>query len=168
LSRDDFPTRKGHAGPRLPTPGAQMIGSHVFAYALIPYASGPGQPSARSQAEAFNAPLRGVAVGLHAGDLPPAAHLLRCSPASFRISAIKSAEDGAGWIVRGYNNSADPLQATLWSWKPFSKVERTNLAEKPLETLSLQANGTVSFPVGGHQIVTLKFSSEQEGASQSS
>ena len=38
LSRDDFSTRKGHAGPFLETPGAQMPGTWAFDYSIIPHA----------------------------------------------------------------------------------------------------------------------------------
>ena len=30
LSRDDMHCRRGHAGPGLPTPGAQCLGTHTF------------------------------------------------------------------------------------------------------------------------------------------
>jgi alpha-mannosidase len=42
LSRDDFSTRRGHAGSMYPTPGAQLQGWHSFDYALIPHAPGQG------------------------------------------------------------------------------------------------------------------------------
>ncbi|HEX9029437.1 MAG TPA: glycoside hydrolase family 38 C-terminal domain-containing protein, partial [Anaerolineales bacterium] len=65
LSRDDFPARKGQAGPGLPTPDAQMIGKHTFEYALIPWkgvgASSPQAIQAYQEAYAFNTPLRAVA-----------------------------------------------------------------------------------------------------------
>src|SRR2546428_2904548 len=36
LSRGDLPERAGHAGPELPTPSAQCIGSRGYRYAVIP------------------------------------------------------------------------------------------------------------------------------------
>ncbi|HEX2185822.1 MAG TPA: hypothetical protein VHN78_09995, partial [Chloroflexota bacterium] len=41
LSRDDLATRPGHAGPPLPTPDAQCLGSHQWELALLPF--GPGE-----------------------------------------------------------------------------------------------------------------------------
>lgn len=35
LSRDDFKTRRSHAGPELKTPGAQCIGSHTFELSIV-------------------------------------------------------------------------------------------------------------------------------------
>ncbi len=40
LSRDDLSTRKGHAGPGMHTPGAQMQGRWKFQYSLIPHEGG--------------------------------------------------------------------------------------------------------------------------------
>ena len=37
LSRDDLSTRRGHAGPGLPTPDAQCPGSHRASFALLPH-----------------------------------------------------------------------------------------------------------------------------------
>ena len=37
LSRDDLSTRRGHAGPGMHTPGAQMQGRWKFQYSLIPH-----------------------------------------------------------------------------------------------------------------------------------
>ncbi len=78
LSRDDFSTRKGHAGPFLETPGAQMPGKWAFDYSIIPH-SGNWQ-SAFWQAYAFETPLRAVTTGLHAGGLPPAGSFVETSP----------------------------------------------------------------------------------------
>jgi membrane-associated phospholipid phosphatase len=36
LSRGDLPERNGHAGPELPTPSAQCLGSRTYRYAVIP------------------------------------------------------------------------------------------------------------------------------------
>ena len=68
LSRDDYSSRNGHAGPFLETPGAQMPGRWSYDYAVIPFAA-PDEAAARQQAYAFAAPLRAVASPLHPGDL---------------------------------------------------------------------------------------------------
>jgi mannosylglycerate hydrolase len=154
LSRSDFTTRKGHAGPGEETPGAQLPGKHTFDYAILPQAGGilPFE-----QAYAFQAPLRSVNTPLHAGSLPAVSSLMEASPREFVLSAIKSAEDGKGWIVRGYNLTDRPLEVKLTSWRPFTRVEVANLAEEVLDVLIPAADGSVLLPVGGHAIVTVKF-----------
>jgi mannosylglycerate hydrolase len=155
LSRDDFPARKGHAGPFMETPGAQMPGQWAFDYSIIPH-SGDWH-SAFRQAYAFETPLRGVTTGLHTASLAPAGSLVESSPESFVVSAVKPAEDGAGWLVRGYNITAEPIQVTLKPWKLFPKVSLVNLAEEKQAALKPDGSGRVTVPVGGHAIVSVLF-----------
>jgi mannosylglycerate hydrolase len=154
LSRDDFITRKGHAGPGMETPGAQLPGKHAFDYAILPQTSG-NLPF--ELAYAFQAPLRTVNTPLHAGALPAASALVQVTPPEFVISAIKSAEDGNGWIVRGYNLTGQPLDVKLTPWRPFDHVECVNLAEEALDILIPDADGSIYLSVGKHAIVTLRF-----------
>jgi alpha-mannosidase len=154
LSRGDFTTRKGHAGPGEETPGAQLPGKHAFDYAILPQISStPGF----EQAYAFQAPLRSLNTPLHAGALPAAASLVQVSPPEFVISAIKTAEDGSGWIVRGYNLTSQPLEVKLTPWQPFARVESVNLVEEALDVLVPAEDGTVHLLVGGHAIASLRF-----------
>jgi hypothetical protein len=158
LSRDDFSTRRGHAGPMLATPGAQMQGSHTFEYALILGDSADPLADYR-QAYAFASPLRAAAASLHAGDLPGECSLVNVTSPAFQVSAVKATEDDtAAIVVRGYNLSAEPQQVSLSLWRPFARVERTALDESTLSVLEADERGQVSFTCRGHEIVTLKFS----------
>jgi mannosylglycerate hydrolase len=153
LSRGDLTTRKGHAGPGEETPGGQLIGKHTFDYAILPTNGAPDF----EQAYAFQAELRSVNAPLHPGALPAAASLVQVSPPEFAVSAIKTAEDGNGWIVRGYNLTAQPLDVKLTPWRPFARVESTNLVEETLDVLIPAADGSVHLPVGGRAIATIRF-----------
>ncbi|MBU2611611.1 MAG: hypothetical protein KJ606_11815, partial [Chloroflexi bacterium] len=164
LSRDDFANRKGHAGPFMPTPGAQMIGKWTFDYSIILHV---GQIDYLSyhQAYAFEAPMRAVSTGLHDGALPTCGSFVEVSPQEFVISAVKETEacpeergDGKGWLVRGYNISGEETNVTLKPWRKFRHVERVNLAEEKLAALKPNLNGSVTFPARGYEIVTVKFS----------
>lgn len=154
LSRADFPTRRGHAGPALPTPGAQEIGRHRFEYAIIPHAGGWEQ--AYQEAYAFNAPLRAVSTGLHAGALPGTGAFLEVEPAGFVQSAVKAAEDGEGIIVRGYNITDEPLQVTLKPFHRFARACRTRLDEREESELAIAPDGSVTLAVRGHEVVTVQ------------
>ncbi len=153
LSRDDFATRRGHAGPMLETPGAQMIGRWCFDYAIL---VGEDCRPPYAQAYAFNVPLRAAETGLHGGPLPPRQSFVEVMPEQFIISAIKVTEDGTGWLVRGYNLGAERLQVTLKPWQPFEQAWRLNLAEREIAPLPIAADGRITLPVGGHEIVTVK------------
>jgi mannosylglycerate hydrolase len=162
LSRDDFPTRKGHAGPMIATPGAQMIGSWAFEYAVIPYVVQEQSTNANKSfpfelAYAFNTPMRAIQTNLHSGILPGQASLIQIEPVDFVISAIKPSEDGSGWIVRGYNIISSPLTLKIRTVIPSIRAERVNLAELFEETIDPSPDGSFSLQVKAHQIATIKF-----------
>ncbi len=156
LSRDDFPERRGPAGPVMPTPGAQMPGHWAFDYAIIPFAE-VDRLTAYHQAYAFQAPLRAASTALHEGMLSSQDALLHVSPQDFIISAIKTARDGSGWLVRGYNISDQPLTVALRTLIPFISAERANLAEEQLTTLSPGVGHEISFDVKAHEVATVLF-----------
>jgi alpha-mannosidase len=153
LSRDDLHCRRGHAGPGVPTPGAQCIGTHVFEYALVPHKG--GWEKAYAQAHAFNAPLRAVTVSASRGPLPAALSPIEASPPGFCLSAIKQAEDGQGLIVRGYNVTQRPLEVVLRLARTWRRATRVNLNEEPQEELALEGN-SVRFVAQPKQIVTVQ------------
>jgi len=155
LSRDDFSTRKGHAGPYLETPAAQMPGTWIFDYSIIPHA-GNWQKS-YEQAYAFEIPMRGVSTSIHRGTLPASGSFLETEPAAFIISTIKQSEDGRGMLVRGYNLSNQPINVRMKPWKNFINVELVNLAEEKLAGVKPDKDGRVTVPVRGHEIVSVLF-----------
>ena len=157
LSRDDLSTRQGHAGPGLPTPGAQMIGRWSFDYAIISFLNHQDEIfQAYQQAYAFNSPMRAVPTTLHDGLLPHSGSFLEVLPAEFVISAIKSAEFGNGLIIRGYNLAGNPIQVSIKLWKRFESIYRVNLAEEIMEELVCDIDGKISLVAKGHEIVTIK------------
>jgi alpha-mannosidase len=154
LSRDDLNCRRGHAGPELETPEAQCLGTHSFDYALIPH-TGDWRTSF-DEAHAFNAPLRAIVTDLHRGTLPLEGSFVEISPSSLVISAIKSAEDGNGLILRFWNTENFDVSTEVKLLKPFERVAVVNLNEEELEELRSDGTRNVSVPVRGKEIVTLK------------
>ncbi len=153
LSRDDFPARNGAAGPILETPRAQMPGRWTFEYSLIPH-SGNWQ-NAFEEAYRFEAALRAVGTDLHDGILPASGSFLEVTPALFNVTAVKEAQDGRGWIVRGVNLTDDALQVHLKPRRKCRTVERVNLAEQRTGPLKPKPDGGVDFKAGPHEIVTI-------------
>jgi alpha-mannosidase len=155
LSRDDLATRQGAAGPILATPGAQMLGQHTFEYSIIPH-DGTWQ-SASQQARWFAAPLRSRWTGRHPGPLGQETSFLALSPATLVLSAAKLADCGDGSVIlRLYNGLGEPAEAALRTFFPIASAEVTNLAEESGEPLTPEDARTLRFPVGPHQIVTLR------------
>ena len=172
LSRDDMHCRQRHAGPGLPTPGAQCPGRHTFEYALVPFdcalrpwAGGPraqdrlhggGWEDAYAQAHALNAPLRAVAVPASDGPLPSSLSFVQADPSDFVLTAVKQAKDSGGLIVRGYNITDETREVTLRLNRPFRRATRVNLNEVPQEELAANGN-EVRFTTRAKQVVTVQF-----------
>ena len=168
LSRDDFQTRRGHAGPGLETPGAQLPGSWDFDYSIIPHL-GQNQVIPAQQAYAFETPLRAISSELHDGELPATGSFITIegcettqneAVSEFTLSAIKQAENASGWLVRGYNPGRRTLQIKLTPFKRFRSAARVNLAEEKIADLVIdQVNGSVSLEVHSQEIVSIWFGS---------
>jgi len=154
LSREDFSTRRGHAGPGLPTPEAQMIGAWSFEYALIPHTGGWEQ--ALGPASGFQTPLRAASRGLHAGRIPACGSFLQVEPQTFAISALKAPEEGPGAVLRGYNLLDRPQTVILKPGWSFRTAELAALSERPLQALPVSPDGSITFEAGPKQIVTLR------------
>jgi mannosylglycerate hydrolase len=155
LSRDDLHCRRGHAGPPLPTPGAQCLGAYQFDYALVPHAG--DWRAVFSEGYAFAAALRAVSTGRHEGELPLEASMVTVEPAEFVVTAIKQAEEGKGWIVRGYSVADEMLRVRLQPWWHFSHAARVQFDEKWLEALQVGSDGRVEFAVRPREIATVRF-----------
>lgn len=154
LSRGDLSVRNGHAGPGLPTPEAQCLGSHTFHYAIVPHTGTWSQ--AYEQAHAFNAPLRAITTGPHPGKMPATLSFVEVTPGEIVVSAVKEAHDGNGLIVRLWNTQSDTCRATIRFWQPPVSVERCNLGERTLGAVEFGEDGTVGINVRGREIITLR------------
>jgi mannosylglycerate hydrolase len=154
LSRDDFSTRKSHAGPFLETPSAQMIGEWEFDYSII---VGSIANWSHQQAWNFESPLRAASTGIHAGTLSASGSFVSVDHSSFVVSAVKESEDGRGWSVRGYNIGDDEISVTLTPWRKFKKAERVNMADEKIAGLKIDSSGGVAVKTRGHEVVTVMF-----------
>jgi mannosylglycerate hydrolase len=159
LSRDDLATRQGAAGPLLPTPGAQMLGTHTFEYAIIPHAG--AWEEAVHHANWFARPLQARWTARHDGVLGPEQSFVQVSPRSLLVSALKNAEDGGGDVVlRLFNISGSPVKGAVRVFFPVARAELANLAEEAISVVDVGEDGALSVDVGAHQIVTLRLGSK--------
>jgi mannosylglycerate hydrolase len=155
LSRDDMPVREGHAGPAYETPGGQVPGRWAFEYAIIPHQG--GWSKAFHQAYACETHLRVIETGIHNGIIPTQGTFISHTPAEFVISAVKEAENGKGWIVRGYNITAEKIRLNLKPLGRFTQAMRVNLAEEEISSVHLGEGGNIEVIVSGHEIVSILF-----------
>jgi alpha-mannosidase len=153
LSRADLATRKGGAGPQIPTPGGQARGAHTFHLSLIPFNG--DLLRARYQAEAFQTTLRGVGMSLQGGALPSSASLITVDHNSFALTAVKTSKHGEGLILRGVNLSHQRVQTALTSLLPIQSASKMRLDETKLKELEIQDNHHIPFLIEPHEILTI-------------
>jgi alpha-mannosidase len=178
LSRGDgdMPTRPGLAGPPLPTPEAQCLGSHTFEYAILPH---PGDwRRVYPEAHRYRAPVyvrRGTehegyvptqadleawgSAGLKpvdlSGDLPAELSFLSLEPERLILSAIKQSEQGDRLIVRFYNPTDDDVEAVLHTLLPIHRAQEVTLNEEVLADLQPATEHIVALAIGSWQVKTL-------------
>ena len=163
LSRDDFPTRRhSNAGPTIPTPDAQCPGTHVFEYALRPYAGTWLDADVSGESRRWRCPplvLQGVVDG-HAPD----ARLLEAATRRTAVTAIKRSEDRDDvLIVRLCNLCSEPVAETLSFGRDLAEAWRSTLLEESGEPL--ETNGReLHLQLRPHEILTIAVCFRSDGA----
>jgi alpha-mannosidase len=102
LSRDDLATRRGHAGPGLPTPGAQCAGTHTFRFAVEPRGAPPTAATLFAGARAYLSPPRLFAHAGGGGTLPARGSFLE-SEGDVVLSACYRAAGEDAVTLRAFN-----------------------------------------------------------------
>ncbi|MEX0785301.1 MAG: glycosyl hydrolase-related protein [Dehalococcoidia bacterium] len=163
LSRNDFPSRKGHAGPPLATPAGQEPGRHVFEYSIIPHRG--SWAAAYAEAHRFAVPLRArwnpprrAAAGPRGPGLrPPSGSLLDVEGDGVVVTALKRAEDGDGTVVRLYNTLDSPSGGRVRLAERWDRAQVVDMKEDALGPADV-AGGWVRLNLRSNEIVTLRFS----------
>ena len=123
LSRGDLPERRGHAGPELETPSAQLPGEVVTRYCVIPFGSDGGAASAARIVREFLSPP--VVIGTGSAGAP---FLRLDGDTSVQLSSLRAAPDG-GVLVRLVNPGRDTATATLRFDRPIATARTVDLRE---------------------------------------
>ncbi|MFC4454205.1 alpha-mannosidase [Deinococcus sonorensis] len=172
LSREDFLTRVGGAGPTTATPEAQMLGPVVAEYSVLPHAGSWAEAEVWRAAHERLAPLQATphtsqVVPLRnrhrdeAGDLEPVGQFVQVE-GRVLVTAIKRAEEGEALIVRFVNQTPEPQPVTVGLPFALWAAERVNLRERPLEALPVE-NDRVSLTARPWEIVTLALQVQRKG-----
>ena len=110
---------------------------------LVPHSGSWQDCGLVRMAEEFTAPVPVVYQGTHAGHRPLSASFLSVDAPDVVVSAVKKAEDGEDLIIRCYETSGWPTQATL----DLALVERRWTGRfRPFEIKTLRV------PVAGGEI----------------
>jgi alpha-mannosidase len=166
LSRNDLPTRRGHAGPPIFTPEAQGQGSRIFEYAIVPHMGDweSNDGFVLQAASAYEAPMRAVVTNRHAGKpLPSTWSFLQVTPSWLVVSAVKRSIAGDALILRLTNPLTQPVSAEITLAAPFEDVEIVDLSEQaqtgtPEAPMARILSTGVRTTLRGGEIQTLRFS----------
>lgn len=160
LSRNDLALRpSGHAGPGLPTPGAQCLGPASFRLAFEPRGEQPTNAELFARAASFVAPPHVVPATGSGGPLALTGSFLTLRPIAGDVvlSACHKSTDGDAMVVRVFNPDQTPARIDLSINASLQSAELVNFLEHSVQPLKVD-NGIVSLDVGAHRIETLKLS----------
>lgn len=147
LSRGDLTTRKGHAGPFIPTPEGQCLGRYNFEYSFIILNS--------NNAEEFYEKSRSYLIYPVAITLPVKTKdwSFMDIPKGLFLTALKISEDGEGIIAR-LINIGDEKVYSLKS-NIFENAFITDMKEDEKEILKGKGEWKINFKKG--EVKTIKF-----------
>ena len=134
-------------------------GMQEFTYSLYPHDNSWEAAHTDEQALGLNIPLLATVATAH----PPAASIPILSVTNsgeagdLIVTALKSSEDGRGFILRFYEADGQDTQAHITFDQPMH-VEQTDILEQPLAEQSVTVQGNLAtLPVGHNKIITLRF-----------
>lgn len=177
LSRNDYPTRRVHAGPPLETPGAQCLRPMEFRYAFMAYDGAPERAAAEALRHnlpciATRGDIRGGtdvrSLGIpydefvmaqpsvpvaREGRTPPTASMVSLGTDRVQLSAVKRCGARGTLILRIYNPGGETAEGVLRLWRPVAEAWRTNLAEEREEAAAV-AEGAIPFACRAYGIET--------------
>jgi alpha-mannosidase len=149
LSRDDLVTRKGNAGPQMPTPGAQVPGGHRFRYSLFFHAGDWQEGGVWRAAESAILPLTAG----HGAPLTTAAPVIELEPDCIQMTALQP--QAGGYDLRFLNASDKSREALVRLQPQPADIRVITLGGVLREPLAPQ-DGVVRIPVRPWEIVTLR------------
>ncbi len=147
LSRGDLTTRKGHAGPFMPTPEGQCLGRYNFEYSFIILNSNDEREFYEKSRNYLIYPVA-IASPVKIKDWT-----LMDIPEGLFLTALKISEDGKGIIAR-FVNMRDEGIYSLRS-NIFKNVCITDMKEDEREILKGDGKWEINFKKG--EVKTLKF-----------
>ncbi len=148
LSKGDLKTRKGEAGPLIPTPEAQCLGDLIHQYAVIPLHEAD---DARIIKEANAFLFKPVAICEKTTVVPDSLnHFVYQADEELFIKSLKISEDAEGVNVR-FLNMGDSPATVQFDRKSFKNCIITDMAERALTEIpeedihSISVDGVESF-----------------------
>jgi alpha-mannosidase len=136
-------------------PTAAQAGSHTFQYSLFSYEGRWADSGLVEQAHSFNSALRAMATDTHKGSLPSEYSFLSVETGHFEVTALKKAEQGDDFILRGYETQGEPETIRLHLKLPLKRAWLASLLEQPIRPMSF-SDGILEFKCRPFEFVTLR------------
>jgi mannosylglycerate hydrolase len=157
LSRDDLPTRPGHAGWPTATPDGQCLGRDQVELVLVPVGARDleaGETLPELWEDAFLPPR---ARWLREADLSRARRVgVTLDGRGLVLSAVKPAQAGSGLILRCYNARRERVVGAWRLPDTIRTAHRVRADERAAQPLVVEGRGhTVRFIAEPHEIVTI-------------
>ena len=156
LSRGDLVSRSGHAGPDIPTPAAQELGTWTFEYALTAYEGDLTSSGVCEEWADYRSPLCAVVQAPHPGRLGPQASLLALDADGLVFSSLRRTGKGA-LSLRYYEVRGRAGKATIRMQTQVIGAKKTRLDGEAIEEIPVsddRSSFTVDF--SPHEIVTVE------------
>jgi len=144
--------------PTDPDPKADE-GRHEFHYALYPHSGSWRAAGSVRKGHEFNTPIIALETDQHRGELPPAFSFVQIDDADLVLAAMKKSEDDRDLVLRVYEASGEPRQGKISLWRPYSRMNATDLLEwnaQPAQPQGKEAR-TLTLQWKPAEIKTLKF-----------
>jgi alpha-mannosidase len=136
-------------------PEAAEAGDQVFEYSLYPHAGDWSSSGVMEQAHSFNSPLRIISTDAHEGSLPAEHSFLSIPSGHFEVTALKKAEQGDDFILRGHETDGKTGRVRLHLDLPVQQVWTADLLEERGEELPVH-EGNIEFDCQPFEFVTLR------------
>jgi hypothetical protein len=155
LSREDLSTRRGGAGPSLPTPGAQCLGRHVFRIGVTPRSAPPPEAALFAAARAFLAPPRAVVATGVPGAPAARGRVLQAEADDLVLSALTRALGRDSLVLRVFNPGGRQARGRFGLAAGMDGAFRLDFLERRLGAVPLEG-GAAALTVRPHGIETLE------------
>jgi alpha-mannosidase len=135
------------------------VGRHVVRWALRPHVGTWLAAGIPREGFGFNVPLCAVQARVQEGDPAPSRSFLRVGGDPwFVVTGIKRAEDGDGWIVRGYDASGRGADVAIEADRPIERAAGVDLLEEPCGRHAVRCEGgRVTARVGPWGILSVRW-----------
>ena len=130
-------------------------GTHTFIYSLYPHQNGWQDGGTVQKALALNVPLEAFLLNSQSGSLPGKKSFLSVDCANVIVDAIKTAQDGDGWIVRVYEAEQRRGKVKISCALPFAQVTECNLMEENEGEIAA-ADGEFAFTIKPFEVKTFR------------